>query len=78
MKATLSTDAKSVTLQGRAWSETFALELLPQRVAFYEGLILRGGKNKQPGPWAKHYEPTLAALKAVQREYSERMKGGLI
>ncbi|XAI95593.1 hypothetical protein [Nostoc phage Nsp-JY21] len=69
MMAQLSPDRQSVILRGPSWGQTFPLDHLPAKLRFYRGLAERGGKAKgQPGPHARHYTQTIAALEAVARE----------
>jgi hypothetical protein len=63
-----------VVLEGREWSERFALRDLPGRLAFYQrlwsGAGLRDGaaRLQHPGPQTRHYAQTLAELRIVQAE----------
>lgn len=69
MTAVLSSDRLTVTLRGPSWSQAFPVAEIPATLRFYRRLAERGGKAKgQPGPHAKHYAATIAALEAVARE----------
>ncbi len=48
---------------GIGWSETFDVSDLPGKLAFYRGL-----RDRASGRFARFYEPTVAALEAVERE----------
>ena len=67
-------DGDQVVLEGRAWSQRFALSDLPGKLDFYQRLWAGAGfrdgpaRLKQPGPQAKHYAETLAELRRVQSE----------
>ncbi|NEX45200.1 hypothetical protein [Pseudotabrizicola algicola] len=69
MTAALSPDRQTVTLRGPSWSRVFPAAQIAAQLRFYRGLSERGGKGKgHPGPHARHYAPTIAALDAVARE----------
>lgn len=73
MKAELAADGQSVTLRGRIWSQTFPVAALPDALRFYRGLVAKGAKVKgQPGPQAKHYAPTVAALEQVAAQVAQQ------
>lgn len=68
MIATLSADRATVTLQGAHWSSSFPLADLQKWLLFYRSMRDRGSKVKgQPGPYARHYEPTVKALERVEK-----------
>lgn len=66
MKATLSADRKNVRLRGKIWGESFLLEKLPSRLAFYRRLA------ELPKAPAGTYEPTIKALAQVQAQLEEQ------
>lgn len=68
MKAMMSADRSTVTMRGKSgWRHTFPASELPAKLAFYRGLRDRGGRVKgEPGPYARHYEPTVTALERLQ------------
>lgn len=62
MKATLSDDRKSFTLQRGAWSNTYPVEDLPKWLAFY---------REQPRLFPKAgetYAASITAIEALARE----------
>ncbi len=59
MKAVASPDGATVTLSGRAWSETFDVGRLPERIDFYRSLATRPKSGR-------FYIPTLHALEAAR------------
>lgn len=68
-RAEISADRQSVTLSVGAWSMVIARADLPAQVRFYRVLWSRGSKQKNtPGPNARHFEGTLAALETAVRE----------
>lgn len=67
MRATLAANGQTVTMTSRGWSETFPIGAIPSRLAFYRRLRDRGGKDGKRGPYAAHYEPSIAALEKVEK-----------
>lgn len=68
--ATLSVDGQTVTLRAGAWSETFPVDLLPRRIAFYRSLCetpVAKGRPPAPRRTARFYAPTLAALERAAK-----------
>ncbi len=69
MRAHLSADGQTVTLTGPRWSEAFPLSDLAAKQRLYRSLWERGSAVKgEPGPWARHYTPTLAALLSIAKQ----------
>ena len=68
LTARLTDDGNAVVLQGARWSDTFPVDQLGRKIEFYQELWSRGARKKgDPGPWARHYAPTLDALRDVAR-----------
>ena len=67
MIAAVSPDLATITLKGRAWSATFPSADLPNQLRFYRALRDRGAKSGQTGQYAKHYQPTVAALEKAEK-----------
>lgn len=68
--AQLSGDGRRVTLKDGAWSETFDIGLLPNRIAFYASMRDRQAIKDHHGrtyDWRACYGPTVDALKRVQK-----------
>lgn len=71
--ARLSEDGTTVILERGSWSGRFPIADLPAQLRFYCGLRDRGARKPgEPGPYAEHYRPTVAALEALARQ----MAGG--
>jgi hypothetical protein len=69
LRVTLDRAAGTFRMEDGAWSLTDALARLPHWQALYRGLWSRGSKVKgAPGPWARFYEGSVAALDAAARE----------
>lgn len=67
--ARLSEDGATVILARGIWSGRFPISDLPTQIQFYRGLRDRGARRPgEPGPYARHYQPTVAALEALWRE----------
>ena len=65
LTATITPDGQHVHLRGQLWSgEIFPVSALPAKIAFYEAL-----RDRRGGRYAKHYEPTVKALKRAQKIY---------
>lgn len=65
ISATITADFAHVALRGRLWSETFPIDRLPAKIAFYEGL-----RDRKGGAYAEHYEPTVRALRRAQKVHT--------
>lgn len=66
-RATLSADARSVTLALRAWSEVFPVERLPARLRFYRALRDAPPPNDRARGYGHCFAPTVAALEKVEK-----------
>ena len=62
LRATITPDGKHVHLSGQLWSETFPVERLAAKIAFYEGL-----RDRKGGQFAQHYDPTVKALRSAEK-----------
>lgn len=62
ISATITADFAHVALRGRQWSETFPIDRLPAKIAFYEGL-----RDRKGGAYAEHYAPTVDELRRAQK-----------
>jgi hypothetical protein len=72
MSVTLDRAAGTFRMAGGQWTQVLPLDRLPGQLAFYRSLWSRGSKVKGgPGPWARHYEETVAALDAAIRELAD-------
>lgn len=71
-EAILSADRQTFFLRSGDWSRTFPVSQLGAQLAFYRGLWARGGKDGQPGPYARFYQPCRDALEALARELREK------
>ena len=69
--ATLSLCGRFVDLHDGAWGERFPVALLAQRIAFYERLAERISPRLRVCHRAS-YQPTIDALRAVQRQLEAR------
>lgn len=67
MKASLSDDRRTVTLQGLLWANTFPVAELPRWLKFYRGLATRPNA-RTGGNYGKSYGDTVAELERVSRE----------
>lgn len=61
-RATVAPDGRTITLTRASWSETFAADQLPGRIALYETL-----RDRRGGAYAQHHEPTVRALRAAAK-----------
>ncbi len=65
MKVFLSDDKSSFTMQGRIWTQTIKIEDLRKQIDLYTRLTKRRG-----GEFARNYQPSLNALKALAKDVS--------
>ena len=56
-----------VCLSMKAWGETFAPELLPRRIRFYEQM-----SKRQPGRYGEGYRAVLGELRRIRKALEER------
>lgn len=69
MRVELDRAAGLARLCAETWSQVVPIAALPGQLAFYRRLWSRGAKAKgAPGPWARHYAASVAALEAAVRE----------
>lgn len=66
-RATLSADARTVTLMRDTWSETFPVATLPKRLSFYRRLRDAPAPKDRDKGHGHHYAPTVTALEKVEK-----------
>lgn len=66
-RATLSADARTVTLARTAWSESFPVTALPARLTFYRRLRDAPPPKDRVTGHGHHFAPTVTALEKVEK-----------